>query len=258
MRSSISSPALSEPLALEVAGLRGPVGHPVISGIDLSVARRSVHLVMGPIHAGKSMLMRHIVGLECPESGVIRIDGESFETATASESLLRRMRTRVGVVFEGSALVSRLSAVENVELPILEHTEASSEEARETAQELLSDVVPGIDGEATPRELGRAEQRGVALARALALRPSVLLMDEPTAGLDSHNARQFDETVARLQGEFGFGMVLFSHEVRHAFGRAEHISVMHNGLIIAQGDRNSLLASTHPVVAQLMHRRAAR
>ena len=249
---------MSEPFALQISGLRGPIGAPLISGIDLRVPRRATHLVMGPIHAGKSMLMRHIVGLERAESGTIAIDGEVFDTATASESVLRRMRMRVGVVFEGSALVSRLSAVENVELPLLEHTGVSPEEARQTAQELLSDVAPGIDGEATPSDLRRGEQRVVALARALALRPPVLLMDEPTAGLDSHTARQVDETVARLQLEFGFGILLFSHEVRHAFGRAEQISVMDNGLIVAQGDRAALLASSHPVVAQLMHRRGAR
>lgn len=213
---------------------------------------------MGPIHAGKTMLMRHIVGLERAETGSIRIDGETFDTSTATESTLKRMRIRVGVVFEGSALVSRLSAIENVELPLLEHTDASSDEARETARELLADVGPGIDVEATPRELGRAEQRLVALARAIALRPPVLLMDEPTVNLDSHNARQFDDTVARLQTEHGFGILLFSHEVRHAFGRAEQISVMDNGLIVAQGSREALLQSTHPVVAQLMHRRGAR
>jgi ABC-type transporter Mla maintaining outer membrane lipid asymmetry ATPase subunit MlaF len=249
---------LSEPLALEVSGLRGPSGAPLISNIDLRVPRRATHLVMGPIHAGKSMLMRHIVGLERAEAGTIAIDGEVFDTAVATESVLRRMRMRVGVVFEGSALVSRLSAVENVELPLLEHTGSSPEEAREAAQELLSDVAPGIDGEATPSELRRGEQRVVALARALALRPPVLLMDEPTAGLDSHTARLVDDTVARLQHEFGFGILLFSHEVRHAFGRAEQISVMDNGLIVAQGDRAALLASSHPVVAQLMHRRGAR
>ena len=249
---------MSEPLALEVRGLRGPAGAPLISSIDLRVPRRATHLVMGPIHAGKSMLMRHIVGLERAEAGTIAIDGEVFDTSEASESVLRRMRMRVGVVFEGSALVSRLSAVENVELPLLEHTGVSPEEARQAAQELLSDVAPGIDGEATPSDLRRGEQRVVALARALALRPPVLLMDEPTAGLDSHTARQVDDTVARLQHEFGFGILLLSHEVRHAFGRAEQISVMDNGLIVAQGDRAALLASSHPVVAQLMHRRGAR
>ena len=249
---------MSEPLALEVRGLRGPVGAPLISGINLDVPRRATHLVMGPIHAGKSMLMRHLVGLERAEAGTIAIDGEMFDTTAATESVLRKMRTCVGVVFEGSALVSRLSAVENVELPLLEHTGAAPDEARSAAQELLSSVAPGIDGEATPRDLGRGEQRIVALARALALRPPVLLLDEPTVGLDSHTARQLDDTIARLQGEYGFGILLFSHEVRHAFGRAQQISVMDNGLIVAQGDRQSLLASTHPIVEQLMHRRGNR
>ena len=244
--------------ALEVRGLRGPAGAPVLRGIDLVCARGTTHLVMGPIHSGKSMLLRHLVGLERAEAGWIAVAGEAYDPTAASEAELRHMRRRLGVVFEGSALVSRLSCVENVELPLLEHTECSASEARDTAQELLAEVGLAVDEFITPQEIGRDAQRRVALARALALRPPLLLMDEPTLGLDSHAARQLDETVARLQGEHGFAVVLFSHEVRHAFGRANRISVMAHGQIVEQGDRDALLASTHPIVQQLMHRRGTR
>ena len=122
--------------ALEVRSLTGPAGRTVIRDIDLAVNRGATHVMLGPIQGGKSMVMRHVLGLERASEGMICIDGEEFDAISVSESVLRRMRTRIGAVFEGSALLSRLSAVENVELPLLEHTEATAEDARETAQEI--------------------------------------------------------------------------------------------------------------------------
>jgi ABC-type transporter Mla maintaining outer membrane lipid asymmetry ATPase subunit MlaF len=241
--------------ALELRNLSGPAGATVINDITLSVPRGATHLVLGPIHSGKSMIMRHAVGLECGNHGEIIIDGEHYRATGEPEPVLRRMRTRIGVVFEGSALLTRLSAIENVELPLLEHTDASADQARDAARELLLEVGLRVDDETTPLQLGRAGQRRVALARALALRPPVLLLDEPTQGLDSHSAAEFDDTIARLQRASGFGLVIFSHEVRHAFGNAQHIYVIDNGTIVAEGDRDELRSNDHPVVRNLLNRR---
>jgi phospholipid/cholesterol/gamma-HCH transport system ATP-binding protein len=201
------------------------------------------------------MIMRHIVGLETATSGTVRIDGETFDAAKRDERVLRRLRTRIGVVFEGSALVTRISAVENVELPLLEHTDVAPAEARDTARELLAEVGLTVDDDTTSDQLTRAGQRLVALARALALRPPLLLLDEPTHALDAHAAAQLDETIRRLQAANGFGVVIFSHEVRHAFGSARQIYVLGEGRIVANGDRDALMASNHAVVRSLLHRR---
>lgn len=240
---------------LELRDLTGPAVDPVVHGVDIVVGRGETRLLLGPIHSGKSTVMRLILGLDRAAQGTIIVDGESFDAAGMPDDDLRRLRTRVGVVFEGSALVTRISAEENVELPLLEHTAASARAARDTARELLDEVGLTAGTLVTPEELGRAERRRVALARALALNPPVLLLDEPTHGLDPHAAAQFDETIARLQGEHGFGALVFSHEVRHAFGRIAHIYVMDDGAIVADGSRAELEHSAQPVVRQLFHRR---
>lgn len=241
--------------ALEVRGLTGPVGHAVIHAVSVSVPRGALHVILGPIHSGKSMLVRHLLGLERAAQGSVDIDGERFDPTSPTEDALRLMRTRIGVVFEGSALISRLSVLENVELPLLEHTTASSREARDTARSLLAEVGLRVDEETSPVELGRAEQRLVAFARALALRPPVMRMDEPTLGLDPHAAAQLDEAIARLQETRGFGALIVSHQVRYAFGRVGQIYVMAEGRIVAYGDRHALEQSDHAVVRQLLYRR---
>ena len=254
MPSSISSPVSTEPV-LDVRDLTGPAVGPMIHGVTFAVPAGATHLVLGPIHSGKTMLLRHLVGLECAGRGTVAIQGEVFDATEPQEPNLRRMRTRIGVVFQGSALLGRISVVENVELPMLEHTRASVAEARQAARELLAEV--GLSGEedAVPAELGRAGQRRVALARALALDPPVVIVDEPTVGLDAGSAAEFDDTLSRFQQRHGFGLLLLSHEVRHAFGRATEIYVMVDGRIVERGRRQALMQSEHPAVHKLLHRR---
>lgn len=235
--------------------LTGPLHGPVIHDVSVVVPSGETHLVIGPIHAGKSMLLRHIVGLEQPLSGRIFLEGSRIDDAIDSETQLRRLRARLGVVFEGSALISRISAVENVELPLLEHSDSSPAEARETAQELLAEVGMADAGEMSADDLPRSGRRRVAIARALALRPAVLLLDEPTQGLDAHAAHEIDDLLTDLQQRYQFGTLIFSHEVRHAFGMASEIYVMADGVIVARGMREELQASDNEVVRQLLHRR---
>jgi phospholipid/cholesterol/gamma-HCH transport system ATP-binding protein len=255
MPSSTSSPRSSSECALEVRHLTGPALSPLIFDIDLSVSRGETLLVLGPIQSGKSMLMRHLVGLECAVSGTIAVDGEAFDPTKPEDKALRRLRSRVGVLFEGSALLRRISVLENVELPLLEHEHSSRAHARDAARELLAEVGVEVDEETMPVQLGRAGQRRVALARALALRPRLLLLDEPTLGLDSQAAHEFDETLHGLQKKYDFGIVICSHEIRYAYAPANQIDVLAGGRIVARGTRESLLESDDPVIHGLLHRR---
>ena len=255
MPSSTSSPLSSSERALEVQQLTGPVGSPLIFDIDLSVARGDTVLVLGPIQSGKSMLMRHLVGLECAAEGTIAVDGQAFDLTKPDEKKLRKLRARMGVIFEGSALLRRISVLENVELPLLEHEHRSRAAARDAARELLAEVGIEVDDETMPLELGRAGQRRVALARAMALRPHLLLLDEPTLGLDSQAAHEFDETLHALQKKYDFGIVIFSHEIRYAYAPLNEIDVLAGGRIVARGTREELLRSEDPVIHGLLHRR---
>jgi phospholipid/cholesterol/gamma-HCH transport system ATP-binding protein len=256
MRSSISSLVSSEgPGVLRVENLSGPLAAPVIHHVSLAVPSGATHLVIGPIHAGKTMLLRHIVGLEQPLNGRIYLEGARIDDAIDSETQLRRLRARLGVVFEGSALLSRISAIENVELPLLEHSKCSPAEARDTARELLAEVGMADAAGASADDLPRSGGRRIAIARALALRPAVLLLDEPTQGLDAGAAHEIDDLLSELQQRHGFGILIFSHEVRHAFGLATEIYVMADGTIIARGDREELASSENEIVRQLLHRR---
>jgi phospholipid/cholesterol/gamma-HCH transport system ATP-binding protein len=255
MRSSISSPASSSERALEVHHLSGPLRTPFIVDIELYVSRGETVLILGPSQSGKSMLMRHLVGLECAATGTIAVDGHSFDPTKPDEKALRKLRARVGVVFEGSALLRRISVLENVELPLLEHQHSSRAEARDAARELLAEVGIEVDDDTMPVQLGRAGQRRVALARALALRPRLLLLDEPTLGLDSQAAHEFDATMQALQTKYDFGLVIFSHEVRHAYAPANEIDVLVGGRIVGRGSRETLLESDDPAIHGLLHRR---
>jgi phospholipid/cholesterol/gamma-HCH transport system ATP-binding protein len=238
-----------------VRQLTGPASTPLIFDIELYVTRGETLLVLGPIQSGKTMLMRHLVGLECAETGSIAVDGHAFDPTGPDEKNLRALRARVGVLFEGSALLRRISVLENVELPLLEHQHTSRAAARDAARELLAEVGIEVDDGMMPVELGRAGQRRVALARALALQPRLLLLDEPTLGLDSQAAHEFDETLHGLQHRYDFGVVIFSHEIRHAYAPVNEIDVLAGGRIVARGTRETLLESDDPVIHGLLHRR---
>jgi phospholipid/cholesterol/gamma-HCH transport system ATP-binding protein len=255
MPSSISFPASCTEPAIDARALSGPLEAPLIHDVDLRVSAGETLVVLGPIQSGKTTLLRHLLGLERALRGSVTLGGERFDAALPPNAMLRRLRARIGVVFESSALLARISVVENVELPLLEHTDVRSGEAREAARELLLECGLRADDDLMPADLNRADQRRVALARALALRPCALVLDEPTVGLDPHAAHEFDVTLEALQQEYGFGMLILTREVRHAFQPHRKIAVLVEGRIVACGDRETLLANEHPIVRRLLHRR---
>lgn len=252
--SSTDAPALTGK-ALVVRALTGPLGAPVVHDVALDVARGEMLVIVGPIQSGKSTLVRHLLGLEVAVSGTVRVGDAAVDMAMPRPAALRALRQRIGVIFESSALLQHITVVDNVELPLLEHGVAGAREARQVARELLWEAGVHADEAAVPSQLGRAAQRRVALARALALKPDLLLLDEPTVGLDAHAAHEFDETINGLQARHGFGVLILSREVRHAFAPSRRVAVMAGGRIVACGDLPSLMESTEGVVRRLLHRR---
>lgn len=244
-------------LALDVRDLTGPAGTAVLRHVSLTVPRGATHVVLGTIHSGKSLLLRLILGLQRAQHGTVIIDGHAFDAAHPNEDELRRLRRRVGVVFDSSALVSRLSVVENVELPLVEHTDAAAGVARARAAALLREVGVAGDIDRTPDELSRLDRRRAAVARAFVLEPTLLLVDEPGHGLDAAAAAELDDAFVVLQQRHGCAALICSHDVRYAFRAPAAVSVLAGGEVVEQGDLDQLRHSRHEAVRRLVDRRGA-
>jgi ABC-type transporter Mla maintaining outer membrane lipid asymmetry ATPase subunit MlaF len=243
--------------SLAVDDVTGPAGALLLRHVSLSVPRGGSHVVLGPMHSGKSTLLRLVLGLDRAASGRVTIDGSTFDAAHATEDQLRHVRRHVGVVFDSSALVSRLTLLENVMLPLVEHTPVGADEARATAAGILHDVGVVGDLERTPDRLTRLDRRRAALARALVLEPALLLVDEPGNGLDPHAAAELDETMQALHERYRCGILICSQEVRYAFHWPSAVSVLANGRIVEQGGLDDLLNSRHEAVRRFVDRRGA-
>ena len=251
------APNVLAPEALCIDDVTGPGGAPVLRHVSLSVPRGGSHVVLGPMHSGKSTLLRLVLGLERAVSGRVTIDGSTFDAARATEDQLRQVRRRVGVVFDTSALVSRLTLLENAMLPLAEGAAVGADRAREMAAGLLHDVGVTGDLERTPDMLTRLDTRRAALARALMLEPAMLLVDEPGNGLDPHAAAELDETLQALHERYRCGILICSQEVRYAFHWPVAVSVLANGRIVEQGRLDDLLNSRHDAVRRFVDRRGA-
>ena len=243
--------------ALSVRDLTGPRGAAVVRHVSLTVPRAGSHVVLGPMHSGKSLLVRLVLGLDRASSGTVSVDGNEFDAAHPAEEALRRLRRHVGVVFDNSALVSRLTLLENVELPLAELSDVSATLARETAAALLADVGVSRDMDRTPDRLSRLDRRRAAVARALVRQPALLIIDEPGNGLDPHAASELDETLHTLHERYACGILICSQEVRYAFHWPEAISVLAGGRIVEQGHLDQLLHSRHEAVRRFVDRRGA-
>ncbi|HUQ83522.1 MAG TPA: ATP-binding cassette domain-containing protein [Gemmatimonadaceae bacterium] len=243
--------------AIAVDGLTGPVGTPVIHDVTLAVLAGRTHVVLGAMHSGKSLLLRLILGLQRSRHGTVTIDDAVFDMARPNESALAQARRRVGVVFDSSALVSRLTLLQNVELPLLEHTTMDADAARDVAERLLGDVGLRRDIERTPDQATRLDRRLVALARALALEPMLLLIDEPGHGLDADAAAELDDALFALRQRFACAALICSQEVRYAFRAPESVSILAAGAVVANGTLDALQASPVAIVRRLVDRRGA-
>lgn len=242
---------------LSVADLTGPAGRPVLHDVSLRIPHGTTHVVLGAMHSGKSLLLRLILGLQRSVTGRVAIDDAAFDPARPNEAELGRARRKVGVVFDSSALVSRLSLLENVELPLVEHTDAHDGDARELARAMLLDVGVTADVERTPDAVSRLDRRRAALARALILRPALLLIDEPGQGLDADATAELDDTLERLIAHYGCAALICSQELRYVFRFPEAVSVLAAGTLVDHGSLDELRHSRHDVVRRLVDRRGA-
>ena len=248
----------SREVAIEVRGLTVGFGdHIVLDRIDLDVYRGEILGFVGGSGAGKSVLMRTIIGLLPKRSGTIKVFG--VDLAAASDAERQAVERRWGVLFLQGALFSSLTVRENLQFPIREYLKLPQELLDELAIAKLDMV--GLDAstlEKYPSELSGGMTKRVALARALALDPEIVFLDEPTSGLDPIGAGEFDSLIATLQRTLGLTVFMVTHDLDSLHTVCDRIAVLADGKVIAAGTMDTMLASTHPWLRAYFHGKRSR
>jgi phospholipid/cholesterol/gamma-HCH transport system ATP-binding protein len=224
--------------------------HVIHEGLDLDVKRGEIIGVVGGSGTGKSVLMRSIIGLQIPAEGSIEVLGRSITDARDDEDI--DIRSQWGILFQGGALFSTLTVAENVEVPLREFYPEISEELRhEIARYKV--LLSGLPANATskyPAELSGGMKKRAGLARALALDPELLFLDEPTAGLDPIGAAAFDNLIRGLQETLGLTVFLITHDLDTLYEICDRVAVLADRKVIAVGTIPELLALDHPWIQE--------
>jgi phospholipid/cholesterol/gamma-HCH transport system ATP-binding protein len=239
---------------LRIRGIHKTFGvHHVLQGIDLDIERGKTNIIIGGSGQGKSVLMKHLMGLLRPDEGHIWVDGEDI--VPLNEQQMGRMRRKFGMVFQYAALFDSMNVVENIAFPLLERYNLPRAEVMEKVRDLLRRLdlgdVAGIE-QKFPAELSGGQRKRVGLARALIDRPEILLYDEPTTGLDPVATKNVDEMIRRTADDFGVTSVVISHDMASTFRIADRISMLHQGRIVVTGTPREVLSSTQPELREFI------
>jgi phospholipid/cholesterol/gamma-HCH transport system ATP-binding protein len=228
--------------------------HHVLRGVDLSVEEGETLALLGPSGTGKSVLIKHAIGLLEPDEGDVFVDGISI--ANASEDELRHARRRIGYVFQNAALFDSLTVAENLWLGQTDEKEGRSlENCRPQAEELLAKV--NLDPDVMrklPSELSGGMRKRVGVARAIAHNPSYLLWDEPTTGLDPVNADNIDELIMTMREKLGVTSIVVTHDLDTAFEVGDRIALLYEGKVRACQKPDDILKNEDPVVKRFVRR----
>ncbi|MBI1874682.1 MAG: ATP-binding cassette domain-containing protein [Acidobacteria bacterium] len=222
----------------------------VLDGVSFEVRQGSAFCLLGRSGTGKSVTLKHIIGLMKPDSGRVRVEGQ--DVSALSRRDLSRLRTRMGFLFQNAALFDSISVGDNVAFPIRRHAKLAVSDVRDRVRQKLEEV--GLEREAgkMPSELSGGMRKRVGLARAMALDPSILLVDEPSAGLDPITAGEIDSLLSQLKSNRGTTLIIVTHNIPSARRLGDELAVLHGGHLIARGPAQELETSDHEVVRGFM------
>jgi phospholipid/cholesterol/gamma-HCH transport system ATP-binding protein len=223
---------------------------PVLRGVDLEIATGEIMVVIGRSGGGKSVLLKHLIGLLRPDAGTVTVNGTEITRLRGGE--LDRVRERYGVVFQGGALFDSLSVADNVAFPLREKTRLGPAEIRGRVEEKLEQVGLAGVGQKNPAEISGGMRKRVAIARALVTEPEIVFFDEPTTGLDPILVNTIHHLVVELHRKFRFTAVMVSHEIPEIFEIADRVAMLHEGTIVEVGPPDAVRASTNPIVLQFI------
>jgi len=228
--------------------------HRVLRGVNLSVARGESMVVIGGSGSGKSVLIKHVIGLLDPDQGSVRVEGQAV--AGLNRMGLSELRRRMGMLFQYAALFDSMNVGENVAFALRQHTKMKETEIKDRVEEVLGWV--GLEGveEQWPAELSGGMKKRAGLARAIALGPEIMLYDEPTTGLDPILADQINDLIIDLNERLHVTSISITHDMVSAYKIADRIAMLYRGKIEEIGTPAEIQSSSNPVIQQFIHGRA--
>ncbi|SFN09509.1 ABC transporter ATP-binding protein [Dokdonella immobilis] len=225
----------------------------ILNGVDFTVHPGEIRVIMGGSGSGKSTLLRHMLGLNRPVSGSVRLFGTDLATASDREKL--EVRKRIGVSFQGGALLTSMTVGDNVALPLREHTSLDEQTIRIMSRLKLEVVNLGGFQDLMPSQLSGGMIKRAALARAVVMDPRLLFFDEPSAGLDPVVSAELDELILRLRDALRMTIVVVTHELDSAFKIADTITVLDQGNVLMTGTTADVRAADNERIQDLLNRR---
>jgi phospholipid/cholesterol/gamma-HCH transport system ATP-binding protein len=222
----------------------------VLRGLNMGLPADKISMIIGPSGTGKSVCIKHIVGLLYPDEGDVLVNGVSIPGLSDAE--LFETRKKFGVLFQDGALFGSLTLWDNVAFPLRQHTEKGEEEIAEIVNRRMTEVGLGGEGAKMPNELSGGMRKRAGFARALVLDPEIVLFDEPDSGLDPVRTALLCELIKEIHAENGGCYVVITHDIMSARRVAEHISVLWKGRIVESGPAEELFASENPFVRQFL------
>ncbi|HLI32843.1 MAG TPA: ABC transporter ATP-binding protein [Solirubrobacteraceae bacterium] len=222
----------------------------VLRGLNMSLPEGHISMIIGPSGTGKSVCIKHIVGLLYPDAGDVLVQGVSVPSLPDDE--LFAMRRRFGVLFQDGALFGSLNLYDNVAFPLRQHTEKGEDEIAEIVNRRLREVGLGGEGHKMPNELSGGMRKRAGFARALVLEPQILLFDEPDSGIDPVRTALLCELIKEVHSENGGTYVVITHDILSARRIASYLVLLWQGKVVEQGPAQQLFASEHPFTSQFL------